>query len=388
MSIPEAQFDPRWATEAAVATQIAHPRAATSVTAESLVSDLAREIAGPLTAALDRLDALRATGQIDVASLAELRAQVARAREAAMIGQRLGRLTRGKVRQSSERLDLTRLLRSAVDECGEAIAQRGLEVREILRPAEVVVDAVLAFSLVKALVDWSVEHAQARVDLAVDVKTWPVRARLSCRFAHVQCDMADAPWAADARRLDSMSWHLVQQTALALGLQVQRDVSGGQARVVIEFPRTVSEPIRGVSVVEIDDTNAGFVLDAATLAGSHVLVVAPRRETRTMVRDAVRSMGLLLDFVESVDAARRFCAAGLPHAIVYEAAIAGERFEQWRQELQTQAPALGFIEVGEQGREYESLLRDGRQYTRVGRDGLPSTLPAALGFELSKALAG
>jgi hypothetical protein len=355
--------------------------------AKRLVSDLGSEIAAPLTVALEHLDQLSRTGRIDAADLADLRLQVECARQAAMIGQRLGRLACGRIRQAAERLDLTRLLRAAVDEHTRVIAARGLEVREILRPAEVVADTALAYSLVQALVDWSLEHAFARMDFSVDFKTWPVHARLCCRFAFAPEDTAGLPDWADARRLDTMTWHLLQQTALAMGLAVQREVAGGHVRAVIEFPRTVSEPIKGVSVVEVDDPQTGYGLDPGTLAGSHVLVIAARRETRMVVRDAIRSMGLLVDFVASLDEARRFCEGGPPQAIVYEAAQGGEGFERWRRQLQSEEPAPGFIEIGVQGREHETLVRDGRRIARVGRDGLMATLPAALGFELGRALA-
>jgi len=276
MQTPYLEVDPPWVGRRAPGTPTVAARVGPAIDAERLVCDLGCEIAGPLTAALERLDCLRDTGRIDGAGLADLRAQVEHARQAAMIGQRLGRLASGRIRQAAERLDLTRLLRTAVDECAQDAAARGLELREILRPAEVVIDSALGFSLVKALVDWSVDEAHARVDLAIDFKTWPTRARLSCRFAYLPEDLLDQAWATETRHLDSMTWHLVEQTALALGLPIQREVNGGFARVVIEFPRTVSEPIKGVSVVEIDDSDAGFALDASTLAGSHVLVVAAR----------------------------------------------------------------------------------------------------------------
>jgi DNA-binding NtrC family response regulator len=85
------------------------------------------------------------------------------------------------------------------------------------------------------------------------------------------------------------------------------------------------------------------------MVGRHVLVVAARRATRNGVRGALRTMGLMLDFVASVDEAREFCEHGIPHAIVYEAALAGDRFRRLRATWSAAAPQLAFVEITEHG---------------------------------------
>ena len=57
-----------------------------------LVAQISVEIAGPLTAALERVHALTSTGRIDRHSLRALREEVERAREAGMIGTATGAL--------------------------------------------------------------------------------------------------------------------------------------------------------------------------------------------------------------------------------------------------------------------------------------------------------
>jgi hypothetical protein len=96
-------------------------------------------------------------------------------------------------------------------------------------------------------------------------------------------------------------------------------------------------------------------------------------------------MGLMVDYVGSVDEARQFCSGGLPHAIVYEAALAGENFRKLRAEWTREVPALAFIEIAEQGRELQVSDLGGQRTSRIGRDVIVSALPSALSFELSKA---
>ena len=63
-----------------------------------LVSSVGREIAMPLTAALERIHALIGSGKIDRASLRALREEVEAARRAGMIAQQLARYASGRLR--------------------------------------------------------------------------------------------------------------------------------------------------------------------------------------------------------------------------------------------------------------------------------------------------
>jgi hypothetical protein len=102
------------------------------------------------------------------------------------------------------------------------------------------------------------------------------------------------------------------------------------------------------------------------------------------VRDALRASGSMIDFVATVEEAKRLFEDALPHAIIYEAALGGDRFERLRQSLLLEAPNLAFVEIGEEGRDFEVRDADGHPYASVGRDGLLETLPEAVLFELSR----
>jgi hypothetical protein len=341
------------------------------------------EVAGPLTAAMERITALSTTGKIDRQSLRALRDEVEAARRAGMVGQQLARFASGRVRQSHERLNVTQLVKDVLVQRGRDLQSRGLPLRQALKPAEVIADASLLFAMLNALLDWCAEHARSTIDLRLDHTTWPVQARLACRFAFRAA--GDLPPDEPVPSLDSLAWHLVQQTAWTMGLQVEREESGIESTATLVFPRTVNRELEGVSAVEIDQ---GFPssLNSKPLAGSHVLVVASRREVRSQVREAIAHMGLILDFVTSIDEAREFCNGGLPHAVVYEAVLGGERLEHLRQEIQQEVPDLVFVEIVEEGDVFQVSGFDGPPVARVGREGLHSSLPSALVFELSKGL--
>ncbi|MEO8526178.1 MAG: hypothetical protein ABI460_15740, partial [Caldimonas sp.] len=94
-----------------------HPEAAADTDADrwhELVSQVGAEIAAPLTAALERIHVLTATGKIDRASLRALRDEVEQARQIGMIGQQLTRFASGRVRQSHEVLQLEEVLKSVL----------------------------------------------------------------------------------------------------------------------------------------------------------------------------------------------------------------------------------------------------------------------------------
>lgn len=353
----------------------------------ALMAQVGREIAAPLSSAAERVAALTATGRITRGELSALRDEIDCARRAALMAQRASRLVPGRVAARQVRLDLTALLREAVREREREFTTQGIEVRQMLAPAEVRSDATLLASLLRSMLDWSFEHAHARIDLALDVANWPAQARLHCAFTYrLADDMAavDAsPAGRSAATLDTLSWRLVQQTAAVLGIALRRQDAHGMTEVVMEFPATLAPTLLALHGESAENT-VPAALDIQSLAGHHVLAMTAQREVRSLVHEALRPLGVLLDFVATVDEARLFCEGGLPHALVYESALANEPFERLRAELHAEAPRLVFICIVEHGRAFEVLSVGGRPLCCVGRDAIVESLPAALAFEMAR----
>ena len=346
-----------------------------------LVAQIGRELAAPMNSALERVNAFAASGRIDRAGLRALREEIECARRIGLQAQQISRFASGRVHQKPQRLNLTQALHDALAQRARETASRGIDLRQELKPAEVIIDAPMGSALLQALLDWSFEHARSHIEFRIDIKSWPEHARLACRFAYIPADELPARAAADAALLDSVPWQLLRQLAQSLGLVLQRADEAGNTLLTLEFPRTV-----GGSLVLLDLDEPGHgAPNSQPMVGRHVLVIASRRETRNAVRDTLRPMGLMVDYVASVDEARQFCSGGLPHAIVFEAALAGENFCRLRAEGSRELPALAFIEITEQGRELEVIDLGGQRSSRIGRDVIASALPSALMFELAQA---
>jgi CheY-like chemotaxis protein len=355
-----------------------------------LVAQLGSEVATLLSSALDRVVELTASGRIDRSGLRALRDEIAQARRAGILGQQWVRLTSGDLKLQRERLDLTQLLRDVLQQRGREIETRGVQVRQQFEQADVLSDPTLLFSLLQALLDWAFQHTVSRVDLRLDIKSWPSHARLACAYSYLPPDEVPAEQPArgskEEARLSTMSWQLLQQTAHLLGLPLQRIDSAGRTQLLIEFPDTVtarldaSEDLQGM---EADDSGLQDQ-QSQPLAGQRVLVLAPRREVRAAVREALRSMGLMISIVSSIDEALQVCAAALPHALVYEEGTAGDEFDLLRDGLLRESPQMAFINIAEEGKAFEVLNLGGRQFASVGRAAIMDSLPAALLFELSR----
>lgn len=347
-----------------------------------LLGQLGREVAAPMGSALERINAFATTGRIDRSGLRALRDDIEHARRIGLSAQQISRFASGRVRQNPERLNLTQTLRDALAQRGRETASRGIELRQELKPAEILIDASMCSALLQALLDWSFQHARSPIVFRIDIKSWPEHARLHCQFAHVPADELPLQATPEAPTLlDTVPWQLLRRLAQTLGLVLQREDTPGTARLTLEFPRTVSE---GMALLELDEPgNTGP--NSQPMVGRHVLVIASRRETRNAVRDTLRAMGLMVDYVGSVDEARQFCSGALPHAILFEAALAGENFCKLRAQWSREVPTLAFVEISEQGRELEVLDIGGQRTSRIGRDVIASALPSALMFELAKA---
>jgi hypothetical protein len=350
-----------------------------------LVDTVGSEIAMPLTSALERILALTSTGRIDKASLRALREEVEMARRVGMIAQQLTRFASARLRQSHERLTLADTLKTVLRHRARETEARGIVLKPSLIPADVIADASLLFSLLNTVLDWALAHARSEIDFTVDMKAWPSHARVICEFAHRPADELDDGAPAEAPQLDSLVWRLVEQTARTMTLPLSRSVEQGKVRLTIEFPRTAQDAMEGMSTIELDQ-GFGLSSNSRPLAGSHVLIVASRRDMRVRVRDAIRHMGLIIDLVASIEEAADFCRDGLPHAIVFEGILNGERLRQLRGEITGEIPEFPFIEIIEEGTSFAMSGFGGAPMGRVGRDAIESALPSVLMFELSRSL--
>lgn len=283
-----------------------------------------------------------------------------------------------------ECVDLPQLLRDTLLQRGREIEARGLEVRQLLKPATASADPSLMFTLLQGLLDWSFEHCRGRsIELATDLRDWPVRPQLSCRFAWRPADQLDGGPDGAAPALDTMAWRLVERAAHTMHVGVARRDDAGRTEVVLEFPHWVdAEPSRPGALFGSDDA-ARLTLNSEPLAGSHVLVVSPRREVRNLVREALRTMGLMVDYVTSTEEAREFCRGGMPHAVIYDDVLAG--FAMLKQSLQEEVAGLAFLQVSEDAQALEVAARGRDQEARIGLGAIVSTLPSALMYALARA---
>jgi CheY-like chemotaxis protein len=352
-----------------------------------LVAQLGSEVASALSSALERVTTLSATGKIDRSGLRALREELELARRVSIMGQQVSRLASGRVQLARERTNLTNLMREALRQRSREVDARGLELRQVFAPAEVMADATMLYSLLQCVLDWSFEHAVSRIDLTIDVRSWPASARVLCAFAHQPPDEVESARAVvDAENkptVETMSWRLLHQTASVMGLRVVRKDPPGRTELTIEFPDTLAPRLETLGLPDFDDTASG-ALNSKPLAGRHVLVIAARREVRNVVREALKPMGLMVDFVTSVDEAVEFCNAALPHAIIHEARLSGDRFERLRRDSLAAVPNMAFIEIAEDGKGFETIHVGDRQFGRVARDAIVTALPGALNHEMTR----
>jgi hypothetical protein len=357
-----------------------------------LVAQMGRETAAPLTTATELVNAFATTGKIDRAGLRAIREAMDRVRRIGIIAQQISRFASGRVKPASEKLNLTQVLRDVLAQRGRETLTRGIELHQELAQADVIVDAAMLSALLQAMLDWSFDHARARITVRLELKSWPEHACLSCRFHHVPPDEVSddaaspsgSPLQSVAQKLDTMPWQLLRRLVPPLGLVLKRDDTAADTHLSLEFPRTVGNQL--ISLTGLDDNDEATAgRNSQPMAGSHVLVIASRRETRNAIRETVRSMGLMVDYVTSIDEAREFCGHGLPHAIIYEAALAGTNFQKLRAEWAAEAPTLAFIEISEEGHGHAVSDLGGVRTSRIGRNAVLTALPSALTAELAQA---
>ena len=345
-----------------------------------LLAQAGSESSVALSSAIERVNTLAHSGRIDRAGLRALREELERARRANTQAQQISRIGSTRVRVYEEKIDLTTLVRDTAGQRTREFEGHGITLRQQLTPVTVVSDITVVFAMLGALFDWCLEQAHGQLDLSLDVKSLPALAQLSCAFAHAKTD-ANSTGASSAPK--TLAWRLVEVCARKLNLSLDRQSPSGRTVVQIGFPKTVMGVETMDTLLDAHLDNVPSTHNSRPLAGSHVLVVCARRELRVEIREAVQSMGLMVDFVANIDEAREFCATGLPHAIIFEAAQGGSPMLRLMGELCGENGVV-FVEIAESGKPFHVNNLGGHEVSCVARSSLREALPTALTFELTR----
>jgi hypothetical protein len=237
--------------------------------------------------------------------------------------------------------------------------------------------------------DWALANTHSSVDLRLDLTPWPVKARLSCRFAHRSLELLGDDDHGDATPgLDSLAWRLLEQTAITLGVLPLREQEAGITLLTLEFNQLAPDEDPPPPV---DSTHAKLEAEAERmggnsrpLAGCQLLILSANRELRAEAQNAVRHMGMLVDTVTNVAEAEQFCEEGLPHVMLFDAALRSEALLALIAGVSRDAPDFCFVEMfdGEHRTQLSTATSDG--VARISRRHLPDALPSLLMFELAR----
>lgn len=343
-----------------------------------LAGQLGREIASPLASALERVISLTDTGKIRRNSLAALRTEIEQALRAGTAAQQLCEIINHGVRPRPARLDLHFALHEALSLLRGPGAAAQDQFRGTSGPLLVTADPTLSGRLLTALAQWAMFRGEGPTRWLLEPGHLTVEARVVCAVS-LRPDLRGDEGQA------TLDWRLVHALCEVMGVRAMKREEGGNAVVTLEFPRLVSaQSIEGMLVEELDPDEA-VALYASTVAGTNLLIVAGRRETREVVAEAVKPLGLICDFARSIEEAREFCDSGLPHAIVYEPTVRGVPFEPLRIRLLAEAPSIAMVEIHDEERA-EHILNEIRPRPRAMRQSLPQDLPNLLMNELARSL--
>jgi hypothetical protein len=347
--------------------------------AREMLHLIGAEVAGPLTSALERVNAWTSqTAFPDQDGLKALRDELLTAREAGMIAQQLARLGSGRLRLCPERMNLGSLLSDLIHQRQRENLSSGFVLKPPLHSVEVVADPSLLFNLLNQCLNWSQRQAQSEVTFSIEVIAQPSRVLWACQFVP-----RDQNALRQMEHHDSLMWRLMVQTLKVMQLEMHRQAVQGKTRLVIEFPIAASEA--GTSPTHAEPTPLIEPSHHSTpLASHHVLVIASRREVRVKIKDALKDVGLMLDFVTSVEEAIDFCKEALPHGFIFESILRCESLRQLRQHMAQQSPHFMMIEILEEGTTHEVSTVGPQSVARVGKEAIQTALAEVLVHELSK----
>lgn len=341
-----------------------------------LVVSLADDMAHAVATLQNQLDHLLARERLSPIEHRALSAPVERLKHTGITAQRIQRFHAGRIRQSHEKVPMADLVEALLEERRRDFAALAIELRRKCKPAEVLIDPTVAYAFVNAALDWVIPFGQ-RVDVRLDINTWPQHARLQVRAFNEGMPPSSGAQA------DSPSWMLLREIARASGgIEIEREVNQDGVSLTVFFTRTV-QSIDGLSTIDMSDDPTTIF---KSMQGVYVLTVSPSLRLRAEVRDALRELGITSDSVVDFAQAREALVHRTPNLIILDAELRGDDFDDFQRSVLREFLEMPFVEISPDSRSFDMSGFDELSMAKVGRTNIRESLGTAVMFELAKVM--
>jgi len=343
-----------------------------------MVSNLASQVTEGVSLLQHHLDQLLVKGRLSKLEHRLLSVPAERIKLAGVSAQQVQRFYGGRIRQSHEKVNLADLIEGVLQERKTELGQLGIALRRKLKPLEVLIDPTVAHTFVNAVLDWALPFGN-RIDVRLDLNSWPQNARLQVRVAN------DGLPPSSSAHMDNLSWMLIRQIAnSAGGIEPTRDLNEDGVSFTAMFTRTV-QAVDGISAVDLSDDHTRTSM-FKSLSGTYVLTVSPSLQIRADVRDALREIGIASDSVVDLQQAREAMRARMPNLIVVDSELKGEDFDAFRREILREVFEFPFVEISPDDSSFDMSGFGEFSMAKVGRGNIREALGTAVMFELAKAV--
>ncbi|MGE0351123.1 hypothetical protein [Hydrogenophaga sp.] len=340
----------------------------------TLLSSLSDQITEGASALQNIIDLLLSKGRISRQEHRSLSIPTERIKLSGVSAQQINRFYGGRIRQSHEKVCMAELVEGVLQERKKDFVILGIELRRKLKPVEVLVDPTVAHAFVNAVLDWGMPFG-SHIDVRMDLNSWPQHARLQVRVTN------DGAPPSSGASMDSLSWMLVRQIALAAGgIEIERLMTDEGVSFTAMFTRTV-QAVDGISAVDLSDNQSSMF---KSLSGVYVLTISPTLQIRADVRDALREIGITSDSVVDFNQAREAVRSRMPNLIVVDADMMDQGFDQFRRELLREVFEFPFVEISPDDSSFDMSGFGEFSMAKVGRGNIREALGTAVMFELAK----
>ena len=343
-----------------------------------MVSNLASQVTEGVSLLQHHLDQLLVKGRLSKLEHRLLSVPAERIKLAGVSAQQVQRFYGGRIRQSHEKVNLADLIEGVLQERKTELGQLGIALRRKLKPLEVLIDPTVAHTFVNAVLDWALPFGN-RIDVRLDLNSWPQNARLQVRVAN------DGLPPSSSAHMDNLSWMLIRQIAnSAGGIEPTRDLNDDGVSFTAMFTRTV-QAVDGISAVDLSDDHTRTSM-FKSLSGTYVLTVSPSLQIRADVRDSLREIGIASDSVVDLQQAREAMRARMPNLIVVDSELKGDDFDAFRREILREVFEFPFVEISPDDSSFDMSGFGEFSMAKVGRGNIREALGTAVMFELAKAV--